>query len=148
MIRKILKYCLIFLLPIGLGYLSFYYGSTFLSENLSKILLPVLLAILAVTNTSLALVIGKLQELANKLAFDFEKTNKGIKRAYMYQIVNIIFAVIFLVLLNSKSFLDIDYNVKYILDTLLLLCLSISLSILFDIWSSIFDIIKEIAKRK
>lgn len=145
---KILRYSLIVGIPIGMGYLSFQYESKFITDNLSKILLPILLAILAVTNTSLALVIGKLQELANKLAVDFEKTNNEIKKAYMYQIVNLIFAIIFLILLNSKIFIEFHICVKYTLDTLLLLCLSVSLSILFDIWNSIFDIIKEIAKMR
>lgn len=144
--NKFVKYGLIIFLPIILGYISFDYGSTFLRENLSKILLPVLLAILAVTNTSLALVIGKLQELGTKMAKDFTKTTKEIKKAYMYQIVNIVFAILCLVLINSPQILALDYNIKYILDTLLLLSLSISLSILFDIWHSIFDIIEEIAK--
>ncbi len=146
--NRFLKYGLIISLPIILGYVSFYFESTFLRENLSKILLPVLLAILAVTNTSLALVIGKLQELATKLAKDFTETTKEIKKAYMYQIVNIVFAILCLVLLNSPQILGLEYNCKYVLDTLLLLSLSISLSILFDIWHSIFDIIQEIAKLK
>ena len=148
MTKKILKYSFIFLLPIALGYLSFVFKSTYITENLSKILLPVLLAILAVTNTSLALVIGKLQELANKLAFNFDKTNNEIRNAYMYQIVNIIIATITLILLNSKCLLCLSNWIKPGLETLLLLCLSVSLSILFDIWNSIFDIIKEIAKLK
>ena len=73
------------------------------------------------------------------MAKDFTKTTKEIKKAYMYQIVNIVFAILCLVLINSPNILALDYNYKYILDTLLLLSLSISLSILFDIWQSIFS---------
>ena len=148
MIMKILKYCLIFLLPLVLGSISFYLKSSYLSDNLSKILLPILLAILAITNTSLALVIGKLQELANKISISFEKTHKEIKNAYVYQIINIVIATITLILLNSKEFLEFYKYIHPILDAILLICLSISLSILFDIWNSIFEIIKGIAKLK
>ena len=116
--------------------------SNYIIDFLSKNLITILIALLAINLTTLSIVLTKIRELielhGNKA--NFNNTKNEMLLSIKEQLILIIFSLIILSILKSKWIL-LNYSYIDLIDILTISCLIYSLLILYDTAKSIFIII-------
>lgn len=132
-------------LSIGAGFLfsqlQLFCGTDFLIKFLQNNLITLLVALIAINSATLSIVLTKIRELMDKNNNgDFSATKKQMVLSIQEQIVLIIFAIIFLILLDSTLIKD-NQEYKIFIETLLIGTFIYSLRILYDTAKSVFVIL-------
>jgi hypothetical protein len=147
------KRILFILLYIGISIIivscSYLLKSDFFSKFFERNFLPILLTLTAISNTNIALISNKLQELASLLKkSSFEKTENELKFSFYVQLVNVCLTF-FLLIVRYSTIITSDYWwIVFIVDILLTAILICSLDILKDICNAIFSIVRAINELK
>ena len=136
-------------ISIVIGTCSFLLKSDFFSKFFERNFLPILLTLTAISNTNIALISSKLQELAGLLKkSSFAKTESELKFSFYVQLVNVCLTFCLLIARYSTLITPEFWWVTFIIDIVLTAILICSLDILKDICNAIFTIIRAINELK
>jgi uncharacterized membrane protein len=132
-----------FYLTIGFAMmgLSEWLNSSFLFEYLSKNLITLLVALLAINTTTVSVIMTKLKDISEKTGVDFRNSVSELKVSRFEQILLIIFAAILLIFTGSLKVLQIHSYAKFILYGLLSSVFVASMHSLFDTANAVFIIL-------
>jgi hypothetical protein len=115
--------------------------SDFLVPFLSNNLITLLIALLAINTTTGSVVMTKLREIIERHGGDFSATLGQLKLSIVEQLVFIVLAILFLVLLGSKPIITSNLYVKPLLESGLIAVFIASIHNLYDTANSIFVIL-------
>lgn len=142
MIIDYLKSCSLFIvLGVLTRFLCSLIESNFLVSFLSNNLITLLIALLAINTTTGSVVMTKLREIIERHGGNFSATLGQLKLSIIEQLVFIVLAILFLVLLGSKSVIDSNQYIKPLLESGLIAVFIASLHNLYDTANSIFVIL-------
>lgn len=107
--------------------------TTYLNVFLSKNLITILIALLAINSATLGIVLTKIRDLVEKHgnARCFNTTKQQMVISIKEQVALIIFAVIFLTIVSSPSITSYE-NLKIIFDSIIVAVFTYALFILYD----------------
>lgn len=121
--------------------LSEWLGSSFVFEYLSKNLITLLVALLAISTTTVSVIMTKLKDISEKTGADFKNTVSELKVSRFEQILLIIFAAILLIFAGSPKVLQLHSYAKFVLYSLLSSVFVASMHSLFDTANAVFIIL-------
>lgn len=142
MIIDYLKSCSLFIvLGVLTRFLCSLIESNFLVSFLSNNLITLLIALLAINTTTGSVVMTKLREIIERHGGNFSATLGQLKLSIVEQLVFIVLAIMFLVLLGSKPVTDSNQYIRPLLESGLIAVFIASLHNLYDTANSIFVIL-------
>lgn len=116
--------------------------ANFIINYLIANLLTIIIAILAINATTIGIVLTKIRELmeVSDSMDDFKKTKKEMMFSIKEQLVLILFSMILIIVIKSKTIVDFPKMIDT-LNVLLVSCFFYELWILYDTAKSVFVII-------
>jgi hypothetical protein len=116
--------------------------SDYISDFLSKNLITLLIALVAINTTTLSVVLTKIREISDKLGGDFSRTAKEMKISIAEQVILVILAFIVEVLGTSSLIIANFPHITFISNVVLIAVFSYALYILYDTANSVFVILR------
>ena len=142
MIDYVKNTSLFILIGLIVTYASERLQSIFIAEYLSRNLITLLIALLAINITTLSIVLTKIREIMDKLGGDFSRTEKGMRKSVIEQVVLVISALIIQIISTSSIIITRFPIVIFISNVLLVAIFFDALYVLYDTADSVFVILK------
>lgn len=142
MIEQAKNISLFIFIGLIVTYVSERLQSIFITEFLSRNLITLLIALLAINTTTLSVVLTKIREIMDKLGGDFSRTAKGMKKNIIEQVVLVISAFVIQVIGTSSIIIARFSSITFISNVLLIAIFFYALYILYDTANSVFVILK------
>ncbi|NTU50021.1 MAG: hypothetical protein HGA87_03880 [Desulfobulbaceae bacterium] len=134
--------CMSIVLGVVLIVLSLVLDSDFIFGFLSKDLISLLVALMAINTTTMGVIMGKLKEIADQQDVDFSSTIKEMKVSVYEQVVLIIVAILLLVLKRSNLILQSNKSWEVVIWAGLAATFVYAIYILFDTAKGIFVLLE------